>query len=103
MSLYLYFPGSFNPEGLPEADLPDWVEDEKATFDYNLDRDQNGRLDAEEIRQWLVPDDATMFDVEARHLFYNADTNRVRGGANRGRGGAGQLEVDLWRQTTDHL
>lgn len=27
----------------------------------------------------MVPDEATMFDVEARHLFYNADTNRVSG------------------------
>ena len=68
---------AFNPEGLDEDDLPEWVGDEKANFDYNLDKDQNGRLDEDEIRQWMVPDDATMFDVEARHLFYNADSNKV--------------------------
>lgn len=52
--------------------------DEKANFDYNLDANQDGSLDEKEIRSWLVPDEATMFDVEARHLFYSADTNRVR-------------------------
>lgn len=51
--------------------------DEKAKFDYTLDSDQNGRLDGQEIRQWLIPDEATLFDVEARHLFYNADRNKA--------------------------
>lgn len=69
--------GSFNPDNLPEKDLPEWVEDEKSNFDHVLDKDQNGRLSESEIRDWMVPDDATLFDVEARHLFYNADTNRV--------------------------
>lgn len=67
----------FNPERLPEDELPDWVGDEKAKFDYKLDSDHNGKLDREEIRQWLVPDDATLFDIEARHLFYNADKNKA--------------------------
>ena len=68
---------AFNPEDLDEKDLPEWVGEEKTNFDMVLDRDQNGRLDRDEIRHWMVPDDATMFDVEARHLFYNADTNKV--------------------------
>ena len=58
--------------------MPEWVADEKANFDYVLDTNQNGRLDESEIRRWLVPDEDTMFDVEARHLFWSADTNRVR-------------------------
>ena len=71
------FSESFNPDDLPEEDLPEWARDEKANFDHNLDLDQNGRLDKEEIKTWMVPDDATLFNVEAHHLFYNADTNRV--------------------------
>lgn len=69
---------TFNPEGLKDDDLPEWVGDEKANFDYNLDKNQDGRLDRSEIRSWVVPDDATTFDVEARHILYNADTNRDR-------------------------
>lgn len=73
----LMYAASFNPDDLPEKDLPDWVADEKANFDHNLDLNQNGRLERSEVRQWMVPDEATLFNIEAHHLFYNADTNKV--------------------------
>ncbi len=68
---------SFNPDDKPDDELPDWVEDEKANFDLVLDANQDGRLDSSEIRQWIVPDEDTMYRVETKHLFYNADANRV--------------------------
>ena len=60
-----------------EGDEPDWVEDEKANFDMVLDKNTDGKLDEKEVREWLVPDTETTNQVEMRHLFMSADTNRV--------------------------
>ncbi len=84
---------SFIPEDF-EGDEPSWVEDEKANFDHVLDKNGDGKLDSDEVREWLVPDTETTNQVEMRHLFMSADTNRVSGRTYKN--GRGHWWVESW-------
>lgn len=67
---------SFNPDRLPEDELP-MVGDERSEFKDHLDKDHDGVLGYEEIKEWLVPDDVEFFQEEARHLISHADKDKV--------------------------
>lgn len=55
----------------------DWAEEERVEFEENLDKDRDGRLDYQEIKDWLVPNETTFFEEEAKHLLLHADTDKV--------------------------
>ncbi len=57
---------------------PDWVRVEREGFSKHRDRDGNGRLNKEEIQHWILPEGYDHARSEAKHLIYNADTNKVQ-------------------------
>jgi len=69
---------SYVPEDFV-GEEPSWVEDEKANFDMVLDKNSDGKLDEQEVKDWFVPDTESTNQVEMRHLFISADSNRVSG------------------------
>lgn len=52
---------------------PDWVQNEKFQFNSYRDKNGNGVLDENEVKNWILPDDFDHADAEARHLIYEAD------------------------------
>lgn len=60
----------------PSVEEPDWVRAEKEGFAKHRDRDGDGVLNKEEIRHWLQPEGYDHSRSEAKHLVYNADSNK---------------------------
>ena len=57
---------------------PDWVKTEREHFNKHRDKNNDGSLDKEEISQWISPPDYDHSQAEAKHLIYEADTNKVQ-------------------------
>ena len=60
-------------------DEPDWVKTEREHFNKHRDKNNDGSLDKEEISAWISPPDYDHAHAEAKHLIYEADTNKVSG------------------------
>lgn len=58
-----------------EKTEPDWVKTERDTFAKNRDKNNDGKLDHDEIRAWIMPDDYDHVESEAKHLLTQADAN----------------------------
>lgn len=67
-------------DGGPE---PDWVSSEREQFSDFRDLNKDGKLDKDEIRHWILPQDYDHAQAEARHLVYESDKNKVVLGAGR--------------------
>lgn len=61
-------------DGGPE---PDWVRTERDQFSDFRDLNKDGKMDLEEIRHWILPQDYDHAQAEARHLVYESDTDKV--------------------------
>lgn len=57
--------------------MPDWVQAERTQFEQVRDKDANGFMDKNEIREWLFPNDYNHLDTEAKHLITESDDDRV--------------------------
>ncbi|XP_004585487.4 reticulocalbin-1 [Ochotona princeps] len=55
---------------------PDWVVSEREQFDEFRDLNKDGKLDKDEIRHWILPQDYDHAQAEARHLVYESDKNK---------------------------
>lgn len=66
----MYAPGD-------DDQVPDWVAREKEQFANYRDKDKDGFMDKNEIREWIVPQDYDHSDAEAKHLIHESDTNKV--------------------------
>ncbi|XP_010011520.1 PREDICTED: reticulocalbin-1-like [Nestor notabilis] len=62
-----------NEEGGPE---PDWVITEREQFADFRDINKDGKMDKEEIQQWILPQDYDHALAEARHLVYESDVDK---------------------------
>ena len=60
------------------AEEPDWVKTEREHFNKHRDKNSDGSLDKDEISNWISPPDYDHAHAEAKHLIYEADTNKVR-------------------------
>ncbi|XP_069479660.1 reticulocalbin-1 [Ambystoma mexicanum] len=60
-------------EGGPE---PDWVASEREQFTDFRDANKDGKMDKEEIRHWILPQDYDHAQAEARHLVYESDQDK---------------------------
>jgi len=56
--------------------MPDWVQAERTQFEQVRDKDANGFMDKNEIREWLFPNDYNHLDTEAKHLITESDDDR---------------------------
>lgn len=61
-------------DGGPE---PDWVKTEREQFSDFRDLNKDGKMDKDEIRHWIMPQDYDHAQAEARHLVYESDQDKV--------------------------
>lgn len=54
---------------------PEWVKNERKTFTSFRDKDHDGYMNNDEVRDWIIPPDFDHSEAEARHLIYEADTD----------------------------
>ncbi|XP_060086345.1 calumenin-like [Ylistrum balloti] len=55
---------------------PEWVKSERTQFEQYRDIDKDGKMDNEEVKSWIVPPDYDHSDAEAKHLIYEADSDK---------------------------
>ncbi|XP_037553406.1 reticulocalbin-1 [Nematolebias whitei] len=60
-------------DGGPE---PDWVKTEREQFSDFRDLNKDGKMDQDEIRHWIMPEDYDHAQAEARHLVYESDQDK---------------------------
>ena len=60
-----------------EEEEPDWLVMEREHFQSQRDKNKDGRLSKEELRQWILPDDYDHAKAEAAHLIHESDVNSV--------------------------
>ena len=65
--------GDMYREGEEGEGEPDWVISEREQFEKFRDRNQDGFLDLEEVRAWIIPPDYDHSEAEAKHLVFEAD------------------------------
>ncbi|XP_063697235.1 calumenin-B isoform X1 [Culicoides brevitarsis] len=58
-----------------DEDEPDWVKSERDIFMNFRDKDKDGLMDTEEVKEWIIPTDFDHAEAEARHLIYEADAD----------------------------
>lgn len=58
-----------------ESDEPDWVKHERETFKTFRDKDGDGSLNNEEVKDWIIPQDFDHAEAESKHLIYEADSD----------------------------
>jgi len=54
---------------------PEWITSEREQFKQLRDRNQDGFLDSNEIRDWIIPEDLDLPQIEAHHLITTVDFN----------------------------
>ncbi|KAL1114827.1 hypothetical protein AAG570_007651, partial [Ranatra chinensis] len=52
---------------------PEWVQNEKQHFAAYRDKDGDGYMNEEEVKDWVLPPDFDHAEAEARHLIYESD------------------------------
>lgn len=57
---------------------PEWVTREKQQFSSYRDKNHDGFMDRDEVREWIVPHDYDHSDAEAKHLVSESDGDKVR-------------------------
>ncbi|KAK6044818.1 hypothetical protein COOONC_17677 [Cooperia oncophora] len=60
----------YRPDDYPELNgkEPDWVQSEREMFKEHRDKDGDGKLNQEEMRDWIMPVGFDHAEAEARHL-----------------------------------
>lgn len=56
---------------------PDWIKEERTQFLSYRDKNSDGMMDRDEVRDWIIPGDYDHADSEAKHLIQQADKNQV--------------------------
>ncbi|XP_066952178.1 calumenin-A isoform X2 [Macrobrachium rosenbergii] len=59
--------------GDPDDLEPAWVSNEREQFRQFRDKNDDGYLDEEEVKGWIIPPDYNHAEAEAKHLIYEAD------------------------------
>lgn len=60
-----------------EEDEPDWVKTEKEQFAAFRDKDGDGFMDKNEVKDWILPNEYDHSESESKHLMHEADDNKV--------------------------
>nr|CAB3227493.1 calumenin-B-like [Phallusia mammillata] len=74
VSLKEYIGDMYNPDEGGEE--PEWVETERQQFTEFRDKNKDGKMDLEEVKQWILPDDYNHAEAEAKHLIYESDDDK---------------------------
>lgn len=62
-------------KGEDDEEEPEWVNNEREQFATYRDRDGDGFMDNEEVKNWILPPDFDHAEAESRHLIYEADSD----------------------------
>lgn len=73
-----YISDMYSPEDgqSSQSAVPEWVNREREQFHNYRDRNKDGYLDREEIKEWILPANYDHAEAEAKHLIYEADANK---------------------------
>jgi len=72
-----YINDLYRPEHYPDQkDEPDWVKSEREMFKTFRDKNGDGKLDKEEMREWITPSGFDHAEAEANHLMHLADDDK---------------------------
>lgn len=71
------------PSGTSDNHVPEWMERERSEFNKVMDKNGDGRLSRDEVREWLLSEEVEFLVEEAEHLIQSADIDED-----------GQLSVD---------
>jgi Ca2+-binding EF-hand superfamily protein len=64
------------PEGKgKDTEEPDWVKSRRAHFNVYQDKNNDGKMDKAELRLWMLPQNYSYGEAEAKHLMYQVDSN----------------------------
>lgn len=69
--------GDLYPESEKEKDAeePEWVKTEREHFHEFRDKNKDGKMDRDEVKDWIIPPDYDHVEAEARHLVREADSD----------------------------
>lgn len=76
ISLEEYISDMYAPDASGDQ-VPDWVTREREQFANYRDKNGDGVMDKNEIREWIIPQDYDHSDAEAKHLIHESDKNKV--------------------------
>lgn len=62
-------------KGEENEEEPDWVKSEREQFSTYRDKNGDGFMDEDEVKNWILPQDFDHAEAEARHLIYEADAD----------------------------
>ncbi|XP_044253950.1 calumenin [Tribolium madens] len=62
-------------KGDENEEEPEWVNNEREQFNTYRDKDGDGFMDNEEVKNWILPPDFDHAEAEARHLIFEADSD----------------------------
>ena len=60
-----------------DEDNDDDEDEDREEFKNHLDKNGDGKLDREDIKAWIIPDDYDHVDEETKHLIRESDVNEV--------------------------
>ena len=55
---------------------PDWVKTEREQFTQFRDKNGDGVMDLEEVKEWIIPADFDHSEAESKHLIFEADEDQ---------------------------
>ena len=67
--------GDMYRHGNDGEEEPDWVRNEREQFQNYRDKNKDGHMDAEEVKQWIIPPDFDLAEAEAKHLVQESDAD----------------------------
>lgn len=76
VSLDEYISDMYAPDATGD-EVPEWVNREKEQFASYRDKNGDGFMDRDEIREWIVPQDYDHSEAEAKHLIHESDKDKV--------------------------
>ncbi|KAL5007837.1 hypothetical protein ScPMuIL_016643 [Solemya velum] len=56
---------------------PEWVHSEREQFQTYRDKNKDGKLDHDEVRDWIIPEDYDHIEAETKHLIASSDQDKV--------------------------
>jgi hypothetical protein len=60
-----------------DGDEPEWVKSEREQFSTYRDKNGDGLMDSDEVKEWIIPPDYDHSDAEAKHLIFESDESKV--------------------------
>ncbi|XP_046364824.2 calumenin-B-like isoform X2 [Haliotis rufescens] len=68
--------GDMWPDKDKGEEEPEWVKSEREQFNTYRDKNKDGKMDGEEVREWILPSDYDHSRAETKHLIHEADADK---------------------------